>query len=84
MKTTSPDTDSIEELARFWQAHDLTDFTADLEEPAGPVFERSREQPVTVYLPTDDIKALKRLARVRGMKSSALLRQWIEERLLHP
>jgi hypothetical protein len=27
-----PQTDSIEELARFWDAHDLTDFEDELEE----------------------------------------------------
>ena len=36
-----PHTDSIEELARFWDHHDLTDFEAELEEvPAETVFER--------------------------------------------
>lgn len=27
-----PETDSIEELARFWDTHDLTDFEEELEE----------------------------------------------------
>jgi len=39
-------TDSIEELARFWDSHDLTDFAADLEEVAEPVFERRPAVPV--------------------------------------
>ena len=35
-----PHTDSIEELARFWDRCDLTDFEAELEEvPAEEVFD---------------------------------------------
>ncbi len=43
MNTTQiPQTDSIEELAHFWETHDLTDFESELEEVTEPVFERGR------------------------------------------
>ncbi len=35
-----PVTDSIEELARFWNTHSLTDFEGELEEVTEPVFRR--------------------------------------------
>ena len=35
-----PQSDSIEELAQFWDTHDLTDFEDDLEEMAEPLFAR--------------------------------------------
>ncbi len=35
-----PQTDSVNELARFWDAHDLTDFEDQLEEVGEPLFER--------------------------------------------
>ena len=34
-----PKTDSIQELAHFWDTHDLTDFEDELEEVSEPVFE---------------------------------------------
>ena len=37
-KTKLPQTDSIQELARFWEKHDLTDFEDELEEVTEPVF----------------------------------------------
>ena len=40
-KRRIPDTNSIEELAKFWAAHDLTDFEEELEEVAEPVFVRT-------------------------------------------
>ena len=38
-----PETDSVEELARFWDAHDLTDFEEELEEVEEPVFDRDAD-----------------------------------------
>ncbi len=38
MKTEAlPQTDSIQELAQFWDTHDLTDFEEQLEEVTEPV-----------------------------------------------
>ena len=45
MKTSKlPRTDSIHELAKFWDTHDLTDFEDELEEVAEPVFERNKAE----------------------------------------
>jgi hypothetical protein len=33
-----PQTDSIQELARFWDKHELTDFEDELEEVTEPAF----------------------------------------------
>ncbi len=39
-KQKIPQTDSIQELADFWDTHDLTDFDDQLEEVKKQVFER--------------------------------------------
>ena len=46
--TSIPQTDSIKELARFWDTHDLTDFEDELEEVSGSVFERQEGTVVTI------------------------------------
>ena len=38
-RTNIPQTDSIQELADFWDTHDLTDFEDELEEVTEPVFD---------------------------------------------
>jgi len=38
MKRSMPGTDSIEDLAQFWQAHDLTDFADGLVEEETSTF----------------------------------------------
>lgn len=53
-KTRLPATDSVRELASFWDTHDLTDFDNQLEVVAEPVFERKRE-PRAAEQPTTPI-----------------------------
>ena len=78
-----PKIDSIEELARFWDTHDLTDFKDDLEEIPEPIFERGAEVAVTVRLYPEDVAAVKRIARSRGVEHTALIREWVLEKLRH-
>ena len=67
MKTPKiPHTDSIAELARFWETHDLTDFEDELEEVPESVFERRGEETVTICWPMAEVEAVKRLAKAKG------------------
>jgi len=74
-----PQTDSIRELAKFWDTHDLTDFEDELEEVNEPVFERDTN--VTVHLESNDANALRAMASARGVADSELIRQWVLERI---
>ncbi len=76
-----PKTDSVEELARFWDTHDLTDFEEDLEEVAEPVFVRAQGASLSIALQPTEAQHLKRIARTKGVKETTVLRQWISERL---
>lgn len=76
-----PNTDSIEELAKFWDTHDLTDFERDLEEASEPVFVRKEGTLLRIELQPTEAQHLKRIARSKGVKDSTLVRQWILERL---
>ena len=66
-----PRTDSIEELARFWDTHDLTDFEAELTEVSEPVFER--ETSVRIHLPPQDAEAIERIAKAKGVRAWRLV-----------
>ena len=79
MKRQIPKTDSIDELARFWDTHDLTDSLDELAEVSSPVFERSAVVPVPLTSMEHD--ALKKLAGIEGVDESALIHTWIKERL---
>ena len=74
-----PQTDSIQELANFWDTHDVTDLESELEEVGERVFERDTD--ITIQLPTDDASAVRAMARSRGVGESELLREWVLDRL---
>ena len=76
-----PQIDSIEELARFWDTHDLTDFEDALEEVREPVFGQDDEAIVRIRLLPDQVEALKRMAQSKGVDEADLVREWINERL---
>ncbi|HEV2350192.1 MAG TPA: CopG family antitoxin [Terriglobia bacterium] len=76
-----PDTDSVEELAAFWDEHDLTDFADRLQEVSEPVFVRAQGECVSIELPPSEAQHLKRIARSRGVNETIVLRQWIIEKL---
>lgn len=76
-----PQIDSIEELARFWDTHDLTEFGEELEEVTEPVFERKPEMTLPLHLHPQEVEAVKRAAQARGVAEAALLREWVLEKL---
>ena len=75
-----PKTDSIEELSRFWDAHDITDFEDELEEVTESVFARRGNQ-VTIRLDERETEAVRRIASARGIEEAALIQEWVREKL---
>jgi len=74
-----PQTDSIQELANFWDTHDLTDFEDELVEVTEPVFE-----PVTVIplnLESGEARAVRRIAEAKGIADAELIRGWVREKI---
>ena len=76
-----PESDSVEELARFWDTHDLTDFVDLLENVPKQVFERKPETVIPVRLRRQEVEEVKRVAKTRGVREATLLRQWVREKL---
>lgn len=74
-----PQTDSIQELAQFWDTHDLTDFENDLEEVTEPVFEQ--ETVVSIRLQPQEVEALKEMAKLKGVTYPNLIREWLLEKI---
>jgi predicted DNA binding CopG/RHH family protein len=82
MKTQKiPESDSIEELARFWDTHDLTDFEDLLEDVPKQVFAHKSETVIPVTLRRQEAEKVKRVAKSRGIRETTLLRQWVREKL---
>jgi len=65
-----PETDSIEELSRFWDSRDGTDFEDQLEEVAEPVFQGEPGFRLSIRLNPKELESLRRLASERGPRRS--------------
>ena len=76
-----PQIDSIEELAQFWDTHDLTEFSEELEEVTEPVFERKPGTTIPLHLHPQELEAVKRAAQARGVAEAVLVREWVLEKL---
>ena len=74
-----PKTDSIQELAHFWDTHDLTDFEDELEETNAPIFELGTQ--LLVPLEPKELEALYALAKSRDTSPEHLIREWLIEHL---
>jgi hypothetical protein len=81
MMPNLPTTDSIQELAAFWQHHDVTDFESQLEEVTERVFQRAYV--VGVPLTEDERQAIRDAAAGRGLDEAGLIHEWVKEKLSH-
>lgn len=70
-RTNIPQTDSIQELADFWDTYDLTDFEDELEEVSESVFDSI----VSVQLAPEELEAIETLAKSRGISPANLIRE---------
>lgn len=77
--TRLPSTDSIDELARFWDKNDLTDFEDQLVEAPAGTFGGQTELSVT--LAPEELHAIRAQAEASGLTETELIRTWILERL---
>ena len=74
-----PNTDSIAELAQFWQDHDLTDFEDQLEEVTETVFER--KEMMVIPLAPQEIEVIQKIAKAQGIDLVDLIRRWVLEKI---
>lgn len=78
---TIPVTDSIQELATFWDNHDITDYENDLNAVDEKVFER--KSVVKIRLAMKEADLLSRMASMHGIPCDELVKNWVVEKL-HP
>jgi hypothetical protein len=80
-RSAIPNTDSLAELARFWDCHELTDFSDELEEVTEPVFAASAETSLRIPLRPAEARHLSELAKSKGVKQSTIVRRWIAQKI---
>jgi len=78
-KIKIPETDSIKELASFFETHDSTEFEDEVHEVTGPIF--IPRNSILVHLEPRQAGAVKKLAKARGVSEERLVCEWIEQQV---
>jgi predicted DNA binding CopG/RHH family protein len=78
-KSKLPKTDSIQQLAQFWDTHDLTDFEDELEEAAEPVF--ARHTSIRIPLESGEVEAVEQMAQAKGLSREELIHAWVLQKI---
>ena len=78
-KPKMPSTDSIQELAEFWDTHDSTDFEDEFEEVTEPVFVRGAA--IKVPLDVREVEGVEQMAQAKGVSREELIRAWVLQKL---
>ncbi|MEK6336649.1 MAG: CopG family antitoxin [Acidobacteriota bacterium] len=80
MKTQElPQTDSIQELAQFWDTHDVTDFEDELEEVTERIF--APRKAIRVDLESTEAEAVRKIAEAKGIADAELIHSWVREKI---
>jgi predicted DNA binding CopG/RHH family protein len=79
MHENIPSTDSISELARFWDAHDITDFESELDVVDEPLFVAGQGHRIVLRLSDAEAEAVHAAAQARGVDEATVIREWIRE-----
>ena len=79
-KSRIPKFKSEKEEAEFWDTHDSTQFLDELK-PAQLDFSQCSKKLVSMRLPDEQIKVLKKIAAKRGIGYLTMIRMWVTERM---
>lgn len=74
-KVRIPRTDSIKELAKFFETHDTTEIEDDVHEVTGPIC--IPRNSVLVQLDPRQAATVKKLAKAEGISDEQLVHRWI-------
>lgn len=80
VKEPLPDFQSREEMAKFWDTHDFTDYMDEFK-PVRVRFAKKLSEGITIRLDAETLSELRSRAREKGVGPTTLARMWVLEHL---
>lgn len=80
LKSRIPEFKTIEEEAKWWDTHDITDYLDELK-PVKVRFAKNLSRGLTIRLDLETLSRLRKQAKEKGIGPTTLIRMWILERL---
>ena len=78
-KRRLPKTDSSKKLVHLWDTQELTEFEVKLQEIAETVFVQRTTIPLN--LESGEAKAVRKIAKTKGVADAELIRRWVREKI---
>jgi hypothetical protein len=72
-----PEFNTLQEMAEFWDTHDITDFEDQLIEVKEPIFKNLRSRIITVTLDADHYEMLQEIADHEHQDTISLVQGWV-------
>jgi hypothetical protein len=79
-KPKLPKFETVEQMAEFFDTHDMTDYEDEFEVVKEPVF--VRPPAIKLHLEPRQVQALGRMAKAKGVSREELIREWVLEKLV--
>ena len=80
-KVKIPEFKTIEEMARFWDSHDITDFEDQLTEVKEPIFQKMKSRIISFKLDSEQYEKLKKIADQKKLNTVSLVNQWVTKQI---
>ena len=80
-KMKIPEFKTIEEMATFWDSHDITDFEDQLIEVKEPIFEKMESRIISLMLGSDQYDKLKKIADQKKLNTISLVNEWVTKQI---
>lgn len=80
-KMKIPEFKTIEEMATFWDSHDITDFEDQLIEVKEPIFEKMKSRIISFMLDSEQYDKLKKIADQKKLNTISLVNQWVTKQI---
>ncbi len=74
-----PEFTTIQEMATFWDTHEITDFEAELSEVTEPIFSLLEQKEFAVRLDEAHYTMLQKIAGQEHLNPMMLVQEWITE-----
>ncbi|RZB34821.1 MAG: hypothetical protein SRB1_00589 [Desulfobacteraceae bacterium Eth-SRB1] len=76
-----PEFKTLEEMAKFWDNHDLTDFENEMEEVKEPIFKLVSGKVISVMLKPKEYNELKKIADQKKLNTATLVNRWVTKHI---
>ena len=72
---------NLEEMVKFWDNHDITDFENQLIEVKEPIFEKMESRIISLMLGSDQYDKLKKIADQKKLNTISLVNEWVTKQI---